>query len=247
MRMLRIFLALAVVFAVAVPLMAQNNNPCPGDKEYQFNIIGMAKGKTPSMTNNNGHRIFVPLSGKTNIYMTGDTDPNTTGLQCGNSFNVLDANGTDGSATILVPCDPLSATNLDPNVCFDVYATPLGTPGGNTDVDVVCAFDATCIDCNIDAGNCATGEIDFSLAGHNGKPQTQNITQFFRATGCIDVGGQIGVCDTGDIAFRNEWIFNIAQLEYYYWDYDNQGNRIVNIRFCDTEGVDGACSGGTIQ
>jgi hypothetical protein len=244
--MLRLFLVAAVVLAIAAPVVAQNNNPCPGDKEYQFNIIGVTNPKSVSMSGNNGHRIFVPLSGKTSIYMTGDTDANTSGLQCGNNFGVLDANGTDGSAKILVPCDPLDAQNLDPNVCFDVYATPLGTPGGHTDVDVVCAFDSTCIDCNIDEGNCSTGEIDFTLQGHNGKPLTQNVTSFFRATGCIDIAGQVGVCDTGDIAFRNEWIFNIAQLEYYYWDYDNAGNRIVNIRFCDTEGVSGACSGGTI-
>jgi hypothetical protein len=245
MKQLRFFLALVVVFAIATPLIAQNSNPCPGDKEYQFNIIGMAKGKTPSMTNNNGHRIFVALSGKTQIYMTGDTS-SETGLQCGRSFGVLDANGTDGTATVLVPCDPLDATNLDPDVCFDVYATPLGTPGGNTDVDVVCAFDTTCIGCNIDGGDCATGNIDFSFAGHSGKPQTQNITSVFRATGCIDLDDS-DTCNTGDISFRNEWIFNIEQLLYYYWDYDNQGNRIVNIRFCDTEDVSGACDGGVIN
>ena len=245
----RIFLAVAVVLVVAAPLMAQNNNPCPGDKEYQFNIIGMEKGKKPDMTNNDGHRIFVNLSGSSKIFMTGDTDPDTTGLQCGNSFDVLDANGTGGGgeATLLVPCDPLDAENLDPDVCFDVYATVLGKPGGNTDVDVVCTFDTTCLSCDLDGGDCATGNIDFTLLGKSGKPQTQNITSVFRASGCIDLGGVIGVCDAGDIAFNNEWIFNIAQLLSYYWDFDNDGNRLVQIRFCNTEDVTGSCSGGVIQ
>jgi len=243
---MRQLLIIGIVFALtAGSALAQNNNPCPGDKEYQFNIIGMAKGKTPDMTNNDGHRIFVNLDGKTKISMTGDTDPVTAGLQCGDKFDVLDANGTGvgGEAKILVPCDPLTADNLDPNVCFDVYATPLGTPGGHADVDVVCAFDATCIGCNIDQGSCATGPIDFTLAGHNGKPVTQDITKYFRASGCIDLGGVVGVCDAGDIDFNNEWIFNIAELEYYYWDYDNDGNRIVQIRFCDVEGVEGSDCG----
>ena len=243
MRKTMLGLAL-VAFAASAPLLAQNNNPCPGDKEYQFNIIGVKNPKTGA-GNNNGHRIFVPLRGKTNIYMTGDTS-SAAGLQCGNSFNVLDSNGTDGSATILVPCDPLDAENLDPDVCFDVYATTLGTPGGQTDVDVVCTFDTTCIGCNIDGGDCATGNIDFDLAGHSGKPQTENITSVFRATGCIDIAGVVGVCDAGDISFRNEWIFNIEQLLSYYWDYDNQGNKVVNIRFCNTEDVAGACDGGVI-
>ena len=119
-------------------------------------------------------------------------------------------------------------------------------PGGQADVDVVCAFDSTCIGCDVDGGSCATGTIDFSLARNSGKPVTQNITSYFRATGCIDIAGEEGVCDTGDIAFRNEWIFNIEQLLYYYWDYDNYGNKLVNIRFCNTEDVEGACEGGTI-
>jgi hypothetical protein len=139
MRISRIFLALAVVLALTVPLLAQNGNPCPGDKEYQFNIIGVKNDKKVDMENNNGHRIFVDLKGKSQIYMTGDTDGySANGLQCGNKFDVLDANGTDGRATILVPCDPLTVDNLNPDVCFDVYATPLGTPGGHTDVDVIC-------------------------------------------------------------------------------------------------------------
>lgn len=237
-----IAIALCVVAATA---LAQNNNPCPGDKEYQFNIIG-TKDKNPPMTNNDGHRIFVKLNGTSKIYMTGDTDTETAGLQCSNKFDVLDANGTDtDGATLLVPCDPLTADNLNPSVCFDVYATPLGTPGGHTDVDVVCSFDATCLGCDIDGGDCATGNIDFDLAGHSGKPKTQNITSVFRASGCIDLDGS-GDCNAGDISFNNEWIFNIAQLQEYYWDYDNEGNRIVMIRFCDVEDVPGACSGGQI-
>jgi len=202
------------------------------------------------MSNNNGHRIFVWLNGRTKIYMTGDTDATvdangnlvTNGdLDCGNSFDVLDANGTDGSAALLVPCDPLTAENLDPHVCFDVWATTLGTPGGHTDVDVVCSFDTTCIGCNIDGGDCATGNIDFGLAGHSGKPQKEDITSVFRASGCIDLDAN--GCDAGDISFNNEWIFNIEQLLYYYWDYDNQGNRIVQIRFCDVEDVPGSDCG----
>ncbi|MEK9136741.1 MAG: hypothetical protein AAB393_06420 [Bacteroidota bacterium] len=234
-----------LIFAIAFGLvagsaLAQNRNPCPGDKEYQFNIIG-TKDKNPDMTGNNGHRIFVKLTGTSNIYMTGDTST-ATGLQCGTKFDVLDANGTDANgATLLVPCDPLTATNLNPSVCFDVYATPLAH-GGYANVDVVCTFDSTCLGCNIDSGSCATGNIDFSLTRGSGKPVTQNITKFFRATGCIDLDAS-GTCNAGDISFSNEWIFNIAALEEYYWAYDNHGNRLTQIRFCDVEGVPGSDCG----
>ena len=59
-----------------------------------MNIIGVPKNKTVSMDGNNGHRIFVPLSGKTKIL-----------LKEGDTFQVLDANGTDGEAIFQLP-DP---------------------------------------------------------------------------------------------------------------------------------------------
>lgn len=249
-KVLALVAVAAVVALCSAPAMAQNGNPCPGDKEYQFNILG-GKTKNPDMDGNNGHRIFVLLNGTSKIYMTGDTDPNTAGLQCGNNFNVLDANGTDSDgATILVPCDPLDAQNLDPDVCFDVYATPLGTPGGpGASVDVVCDFDDTCLTCDIDdngeGDTCAMGNVDFTLVRNNGKPVQQNITNVFRASGCIDLNASL-TCDAGDISFNNEWIFNIEQLLFYYWDYTNDGLRLAQIRFCNTEGMEGSCGGGEI-
>ena len=234
---MRRILVCAVAFAlVAAIALAQNRNPCPGDKEYQLNIIG-TKEKNPDMTNNDGHRIFVPLNGNTKIYMTGDTST-AAGLQCGRTFDVLDANGTDpNGATLLVPCDNLTADNLDPDVCFNVYATPLGNnPGGNSTIDVYCEFDLeNCIGCDLTgAPSCELGVVDYTLAGKNGQPKTENITSLFRASGCIDLVDD-DVCGPGDIQFNNEWIFNIEQLEEYYWVYDNHGNRIVQISFCDVE------------
>src|SRR5437870_12654739 len=92
--------------------LAQNSNPCPGKKEYQFNIIWVPKDKKPDLTNNNGHRVFVDVNGPSTINFTGDTDPSTDGLQCGNNFQVLDANGTGGSAaTVLVPCTNLNSSS----------------------------------------------------------------------------------------------------------------------------------------
>jgi hypothetical protein len=44
-----------------------------------------------------------------------------------------------------------------------------------------------------------------------GQPKPQNISDVFRATGCIDVNADL-LCDSGDLQFRNVWIFNIPQL-----------------------------------
>jgi hypothetical protein len=232
--------------------MAQNANPCPGDKAYQVNIIGVPHDKTADMTGNSGHRIFVPLNSgedvdrRVRIYMTGDTDGDTAGLQCGNSFQVLDANATDDDeATLLVPCEPIEVG--DPGICFDVYATGLGKPFGGANVDVVCEFDETCIDCDIVEGTCEMGNIDFDIWRGKGKPVTEDITGVFRANGCIDADTTDGLLcgdDPLDIIFRNVWIFNVEELLYYYWDYDNNGLKLMQVRFCDSENCGEVIAGG---
>jgi hypothetical protein len=242
---------------VSFNALAQNANPCPSDKSYQVNIIGVSHDKSADMTGNSGHRIFVPLnSGEdvgrhVRIYMTGDTDSETNGLQCGNSFQVLDANATDDDeATLLVPCEPIEVG--DPGICFDVYATGLGTPGGNANVDVVCEFDISCVDCDITDPNaegdtCAMGNIDFDVARGKGKPVTEDITNVFRASGCIDAD-TTDLLECGDAAediiFTNVWIFNVEQLLTYFWDYDNNGLKVMQVRFCDSVFCGSVVAGG---
>lgn len=237
----------------SVSVMAQNANPCPGDKAYQVNIIGVPKDKTADMTGNNGHRIFVPLNSgedvdrKVHIYMTGDTDGiSQNGLQCGDSFRVLDANATDDNeATLLVPCEPIEVG--DPGICFDVFATGLGKPGGSANVDVVCEFDETCIDCNIVEGTCEMGNVDFDVVRGKNKPVTEDITGVFRANGCIDADTEDDLLcgdDPLDIIFRNVWIFNVEELMTYYWDYDNNGLKLMQVRFCDSENCGSVIAGG---
>jgi hypothetical protein len=238
--MKRFTLTLVAFALVAGTAFAQNNNPCPGEKAYQVNIIGVPKGKNPNMTGGNGHRIFVPLNGVTKIYMTGDTST-ASGLQCGNNFFVADANGTDGSAKLVVPCDNVNAGSEEVGVCFDVFATPLGTPGGRAEVDVVCTFDTTVEDADIDAGSCENvplGSFDFDLERNNGQPLQKDITNYMRASGCFDTNNS-DTCDAGEKTFNNIWIFNLEALIEYFWEYDNQGLRVAQIRFC--EGTD--CGG----
>lgn len=241
---------IAVAFAIGTAY-AQNGNPCPGEKAYQFNIIGVPKGKTADMTGNNGHRMFVNLTGNSKIKMTGDTDPATEGLQCGDSFQVLDANATSGDDSeglLLVPCENVNADSTNPGVCFDVWATALGTPGGHVDVDIVCEFDDSVVDTNIDDGDCAQDGIDFDLTRNSGKPVQEDITNSLRASGCFDTDGS-GTCDPGEKTFNNIWIFNLEALLEYYWDYDNNGLRVAQIRFCDSDdcGSISFCGDGTVD
>jgi len=233
--MKQLVLTSLVLALAAGNALAQNGNPCPGKKAYQFNIIGVPKGKNPDMTNNNGRRLFVPLTGASNIYFTGDTNFNDAdGLQCGSNFRVTDANGTDGSATVLVPCTNVNVGSETTGICFDVFATTLGGPG-SANVDIVCSFDDTVSDANIDAGDCAMGTgIDIPLERKSGKPVQTDVTKYFRASGCFDTVDD-DVCTAGEKTFSNVWIFNLEALIEYYWIYDNNGLKLTQIRFCASD------------
>src|SRR3989344_372677 len=102
--------SLIVLFAVSViPVSAApgaTGNGAPSGAHYNLNIIGVPKDKTADMTGSNGHRIFVPLFGKTNIWLCeSGVDSACSDVD---GFQVLDANGTDsnGAAFALPNPDP---------------------------------------------------------------------------------------------------------------------------------------------
>ncbi len=104
--------------AVSMVSMKEGNG-APSGAHYNLNIIGVSKDKSADMTGDNGHRIFVPLSGTTKIMLSeGD-------------FAVLDGNGTDGSAAFQLPNpDPEN----DGETEYSVYVRALGTPGGKATI-----------------------------------------------------------------------------------------------------------------
>jgi hypothetical protein len=107
-------------------LRATDGNKLYG-AHYNLNLIGVPKNKTSAMTGNDGHRIFVPLWGSTQIKLAEGP------------FNVLDANATDGSGAFQLP-------NPDPDgdgtTAYSVFARALGTPGGSSKT-TTCLTDAT--------------------------------------------------------------------------------------------------------
>jgi hypothetical protein len=104
---------------------SRTGNGGPSGAHYNLNIIGVSKAKSSDMSGNNGHRIFVPLAGRSKIMLAqGD-------------FQVLDANGTDGEAAFQLP-------NPDPEndgvTEYSVFARALGKPGGSS-TTTTCATD----------------------------------------------------------------------------------------------------------
>jgi hypothetical protein len=227
------FLVLAVVIAsiatvFSEPASAQVGKGLSG-AHYTLNIIGVSHDKTAVMDGSNRHTIFVPLQ-------TGGAVPRDVKIYyvAGDRFEVLDGNATDGEATIMVPSEPLG------DLSYDVYAWGLGKPDGNAVVTAECVFDNETLDACTDT--LLMG--GFTVTRSKGQPKRVDITNVFRATGCIDLGGTVGVCDTGDLGFKNVWVFNIPNLLEYFWNYDNNGLKLMHIRFYETtsgEFCDGPC------
>ncbi|MEK9177084.1 MAG: hypothetical protein AAB923_02190, partial [Patescibacteria group bacterium] len=117
-----------LVFAFAPMITkAANGNGAPSGAHYNLNIIGVPKDKTADMTSGSGHRIFVPLVGKVNIWLC----ESGVDVACADvdGFQVMDGNGTDGSASFALP-------NPDPDgdgtTVYSVFARALGKPGGSS-------------------------------------------------------------------------------------------------------------------
>lgn len=193
MNKLTIFLG---AIALGGSLYAQNG--APSGAHYGLNIIGVAKGKTASMTGNQGHRIFVPLNGKTKINLSeGD-------------FQVLDANGTDGSASFRLPSpDP----DGDGITRYSVFARALGKPSGSAKI-VTCATDPITME-----EVCST--LNYVAVRNSGKSSFTNVSQeLLYLYADLD----------GDGTDERYSLFD-DRLQDYFWEYDNTGLKLLQLRF----------------
>jgi hypothetical protein len=184
-----------------------NGNGAPSGAHYTLNIIGVPKDKSPSSTG--AQVIFVDLDGKTTIQL-GEGD-----------YRVTDSNGTDGTAAFQLPAVELTGDCTGNNPCYtsySVFARPLGKPGGSADM-WLCAFDT-----DTATEFCATGgvlELD-RIAGRNRfvNASRQLLTIY------VDIGDgprRYGLLDD--------------ELEGFWWEYDNNGLRVAQLRFypCSTD------------
>jgi hypothetical protein len=87
-KILAIVLAVAMVASIAgiaFAQVAETGNGAPSGAHYNLNIIGVPNEKNDNFDGGNGARIFVSRTGQTQFYVHG-----------GNSYAVLDHDGTDG-------------------------------------------------------------------------------------------------------------------------------------------------------
>ena len=214
------FLTVAVVAGAVCAGTAFAGNGAPSGAHYNLNVIGVQNPKTATMTDTNRHTIFVTLD------RSGELAANKIWLREG-PFKVLDGNATDsnGGAFQLpvsnVDC-PVDAAIDDP--CqytgdYSVFIRALGTPGGSADITT----------CATDPGTgeivCSTETLHVERTG--GKSKFQNVTKEL-TTICVDVDHIIEpvLCDSREQLFaRDNWL--------YYWDWDNNGLKLAQLRFYD--------------
>ncbi len=205
--MKRLLLSCVAAAALVMPLTSVSaGNGAPSGAHYNLNIIGVPQGKTADMTDTSGRSIFVNLSGNTKIW-----------LEKGDEFLVIDRNGTDNDgATFQLP-DPVSdCTTVDgiTTTCttnYSVFARAPGNSGGSAKMST-CATDPS------------TGEVVCSVQVLEVKQSSkfQNVTKYLLFV-YWDTNGD-GSADTLVPIFDD-------RLQDYYWSYDNNGLKLLQLRF----------------
>jgi len=174
-----------------------------GTTLYKFNLLGVPKGKTASMTGDQGKRMFIPLWANAKIY-----------LQQG-PFDIIDANGTDANgATFQLPDPQLGDTEY---TWYGVYIRPKGTPNGK----------ATLSSCKVVDGEELCSTESYVLVRGTGKPTVENVSKEL-LTVCLDLDHieEANPCDLREFLFDDD-------LAQYLWNVDNQGLRNAEVRFIE--------------
>ncbi len=211
--------------AVVGPGEVAAGNGAPSGAHYNLNIIGVAKGKTATMTGSDRHTIFVALGSKNStatskIYLT----PGDFKVCDGNAFDAAyDCTGAQiqaQGAVFQLPCNtnvPADITCADGTVSasYEVWARALGQPGGSA-VITTCATDPS--DGSIVCSEENTLDV---LTRGNGKSTFTNVTN--------ELTSLVTDLD-GDGAFERVALFS-GGLEDFFWQYDNNGLRLAQIRF----------------
>src|SRR3989344_7648080 len=219
-KMIAVVALLAVFSATGSPTLAVGvtGNGAPSGAHYNLNIIGVSKNKTADMTGNNGHRIFVPLEGKAKILLTeGD-------------YKVLDANGTDanGASFQLPNPDP----DMDGTTSYSVYVRALGKPGGSAKMQS-CYTDGQTGDtwCAVDIEG---GVSQIDITRNKGKSTFTNVSKdLLYVDVCLAVDLDGNCVDSTVLPLFSD------ELDEYFWEYDNNGLKVAQLRFYEIPTVTG--------
>ena len=222
MKRLGMLAAVTVLLgAVLAPTASAGNsgNGAPSGGHYNLNLIGKAGPIGDDLVDSSRHTIFVRLSGQTKIWLCeSGVDPDCANVA---DFAVLDGNGTDGNATFALP-DPVDSCVVDPATgeftsCTTKYSVFARVPGkypydGNATLKT-CGFvdstDPTSVLCSAQVFEVKQSQ------------KFQNVSKYLLFVFAdVDGDGQVELVPIFD-----------DRLENFYWQYDNTGAKVVQLRF----------------
>ena len=183
-----------------------NGNGAPSGPHFNLNIIGVPKEKNGEMSGN-GKVIFVKLWG-------ADTKIDLT---CGDSFDVLDKDGTDGRAALQLmdpyPDDVSPGINTGEDTVYKIYVRALGKPGGKANITTGFTDEY-----GVDWYSLETVEMERSKGKSTFRDETLKLTTIY-----VDI--------TDDDVY-NPVRYNLFgnELRNYFWDYDNAGLKLLQMR-----------------
>ena len=170
---------------------------------YNLNVIGVQKDKVKDVSAwYNGDRHTMFVPLQRKVNIYM-----TQSTVAGDDFAVLDANGCDNNG---------ASFQLAPGY-YEVYARAVGIPGGDVTITPNASFDA-----DASTSDFYLGSI---TVGHTKKPSWERVTGLFIADVYLFNDGVL----TG--SYSNAWIFDIPELLSYWWEYDNHGCKVLQVRF----------------
>ena len=236
--------ALLIMPVIAVAAAETTGSGAPNGKHYNLNIIGVKNIKNNNMDTDyesaNGHVIFVSLEGKSKINLVEGAD-----------YAVLDKNGTDNDGARLQLPDP----GLDPYIVGDkgeadtisdysVFVRPLGKPGGWATI-TTCAdlldstfagllpgkFVSTLNREGAFDGSCSVEQVGQGITlREKGKSKFTNVTaQLLTIVFKVEVDENDDQIADKAVYLRVPIFDDIIESEY--WEYDNNGLKIFQVRF----------------
>lgn len=216
MKGLLAFTAVVVALAIAAfsftPVTAGQGNGAPNGGHYNLNIIGVTNDKSADFGGGNGGRIFVPLGSR-------DECKSTQILLSEGPFDVIDANGTDGSAAFQLP-------NPDPEndgvTSYSVFLRVLGKPNGKVTI-TTCATDP--YDGAQVVSDLKVIEVRDSPAHGSNKFRNVSAELLYIYANVWDAQKQAYV-------YMRVPLFS-PLLQDYLWQYDNNGLKLCQLRFYD--------------
>ncbi len=175
---------------------------------YNLNIIGAETVGNVDNGNGNsmGHTMFVDLYGMTKIIMTQ-----------GDEFKVVDRCGVDEK--------PAKTEFMIAPGTYNVYARALGKPNKHVEICSYGEFQ------EYDTTNILwLGCVDVKdTTREKGKPKSVNINELFYVDVILSILDEEGNIVT--VEYKDFWVFDIDELIEYYWEYDNDGLKLLQVRF----------------